>query len=230
MFPYSLLLGSTMDTCLASVSRGLVQNCKNCGFSAVAVHRWSSTSFSFRRGSSSWSRLCSRPQRFPSCCSMVDVPVMRACRVSCAAVEKTLALPQLQLGLFLRPFVFGRHLFGARLVEYRILDFSGFDLRKRSRIQRLLVQHWIHVYVSYGGFWYFSHIFYVKEDLGSRFCAMLGSTVDTCFATVSRLFGRCPCRARRAGSHGYRRGGDSRAPTVAFVEKFLVEWRSSSTR
>ena len=59
--------------------------------------------FSFRRGSSSWSRLCSRPQRFPSCCSMVDVPVMRACRVSGAAVEKAFSFPQLQLGLFLRP-------------------------------------------------------------------------------------------------------------------------------
>ena len=35
--------------------------------------------------------------------------------------------------------------------------------------------------------------------------------------------------ARRAGSHGCRRGGDSRAPTVALVEKF-VERGSSSTR
>ena len=71
-------------------------------------------SSSFRCGSPSWSRLFGRPQRFTSCCSMVDVPVMRACRVSGAAVEKTFALPQLQLGLFLRPFVFGSHLFGVR--------------------------------------------------------------------------------------------------------------------
>ena len=35
--------------------------------------------------------------------------------------------------------------------------------------------------------------------------------------------------ARRAGSHGCRRGGDSRAPTVALVEKFN-ERGSSSTR
>ena len=89
------------------------------GFSAVAVHRWSSTSFSFRSGNSSWFRLFSRPQSFPSCCSMVDVPFMRACRVSGAAVEKTLTLPQLQLGLFLRPFV------RCSPVEYRIMDFSG---------------------------------------------------------------------------------------------------------
>ena len=36
----------------------------------------------------------------------------------------------------------------------------------------------------------------------------------------------CACRA---GSHGCRRGGDSRAPTVALVEKF-IERGSSSTR
>ena len=71
-------------------------------------------SLSFRCGSPSWSRLFSRPQRFPSCCSMVDVPVMWACRVSGAAVEKTFALPQLQLGLFPRFLVFGSHLFGVR--------------------------------------------------------------------------------------------------------------------
>ena len=71
-------------------------------------------SLSFRCGSPSWSRLFSRPQRFPSCCFMVDVPVMWACRVSGAAVVKTFALPQLQLGLFLRLLVFGSHLFGVR--------------------------------------------------------------------------------------------------------------------
>ena len=65
--------------------------------SAVAVHRWPSTSLSFRRCRFSWSRLFSRPQSFPSCCSMVDVPVMRACRFSGTAVEMSLALPQLQL-------------------------------------------------------------------------------------------------------------------------------------
>ena len=43
----------------------------NCGCSAVAFHRRSSTSFSFRRGRSPWSRLLSRPQSFPSCRSFL---------------------------------------------------------------------------------------------------------------------------------------------------------------
>ena len=37
-------------------------------------------------------------------------------------------------------------------------------------------------------FGFFSHIFYGKVDLGSRFCAMLGSSVDTCFASVFATF------------------------------------------
>ena len=41
--------------------------CMNCGAPAVAVHRRSSTSSSFRRGRSPWSRLFSRPQRFLRC-------------------------------------------------------------------------------------------------------------------------------------------------------------------
>ena len=49
------------------------------------------------------------------------------------------------------------HLFSVRLFCTGFWTFLGVDFRKRSRIQRLLVQHWIHVYVSYGGFWYFSH-------------------------------------------------------------------------
>ena len=42
----------------------------NCGCPAVAVHRRSSTSLSFRRGRCPWSRLLSRPQRFPSCSTL----------------------------------------------------------------------------------------------------------------------------------------------------------------
>ena len=62
---------------------------ENCGCPAVAVHRRSSTSLSCRRGRSSWSRLFSRPQSFPSCCTfqVVDAPVVlvvlampRSCR------------------------------------------------------------------------------------------------------------------------------------------------------
>ena len=78
---------------------------------------------------------------------MVDVPVMRACRVSGAAVEKTLALPQLQLGLFLRPFVFGSHLCGVRPWSTGLWTFLG-ENSQICRIQRFLVQQWIHVYVS----------------------------------------------------------------------------------
>ena len=59
----------------------------------IAGHRL----FSCRRGSSSRSRLFSRSSRLPSCCSMVDIPVMRVCSFSCAAVETFLALPHLQL-------------------------------------------------------------------------------------------------------------------------------------
>ena len=57
------------------------------GFSAVAVHRWSSTSLSIRRGSSSWSRLFSRPQGF-HCRTylVVDVPVFRSSSSSLLSV------------------------------------------------------------------------------------------------------------------------------------------------
>ena len=49
---FSTLLGSTADTCSASVYEAFWKNFKrflmtaNCGLSAVAVHRWSSTSLS----------------------------------------------------------------------------------------------------------------------------------------------------------------------------------------
>ena len=61
---------------------------ENCGAPAVPVHRRSSTSSSFRRGSFSWSRLFSRPQRFLSCRSF-------SCgRCSCCAGR---AVPQVVL-------------------------------------------------------------------------------------------------------------------------------------
>ena len=76
----------------------------------IAGHRH----YLFRRGSSSWSRLFSRPQRFPSCCSMVDVPVMwgadsqvlpwrRPCRSHSCSSDSFYDL------------VSGSHLFGVRL-------------------------------------------------------------------------------------------------------------------
>ena len=48
----------------------------------------------------------------------------------------------------LRSSVFGSHSFGVCLRSTGFWTFLGDDIRKRSRIQRLLVQHWIHVYVS----------------------------------------------------------------------------------
>ena len=52
-FPCSVLFGSTVDTCLASVYEALwLPHCRNWGFSAVAVHRRSSAFVSFRRGRS----------------------------------------------------------------------------------------------------------------------------------------------------------------------------------
>ena len=57
-----------------------------CGVPAVAVHRRSSTPLSFRRGRSPWSRLLSRPQRFPFAvrCQLVDAPVVQV--VSCPSL------------------------------------------------------------------------------------------------------------------------------------------------
>ena len=67
MFPYSVLLGSTVDTCSASVYEAFwVSTAENCGFSAVAVHRRSSTSLSLRSCYSLWSCLFREPYRFPS--------------------------------------------------------------------------------------------------------------------------------------------------------------------
>ena len=49
--------------------------------------------------------------------------------------------------LFLRLLVSGSHLFDV-VLEYKIRYFLEDPFRKRSRVQRLLVQHWIQVYVS----------------------------------------------------------------------------------
>ena len=152
----SVLLGLTVDTCLVLVYEAFwLPHCRNCGFYAVAVHRRSSTFPSFRRGSSSWSRPFSRPQSFPSCCSMVDVPVLRACRFSGAAVEMSLALPQLQLAeksdssndpsyltVTCSVFAWG----------VQDLDFLGDVFRNFSCIQHFLVRQWIHVGFSLRGF------------------------------------------------------------------------------
>ena len=81
--------------------------------------------FSFRRGSSSWSRLFSRPQRFPSCCSIcpryVGVQILRCCRGE-DLVAPTVAARTLSTTSYLAVtcLVFA--------LEYRILDFLGVDL------------------------------------------------------------------------------------------------------
>ena len=59
--------------------------------------------------------------------------------------------------------VSGSHLLGVRLQSTGFWTFLGDDIRKRSRIQRLLVQRQFTV-----AFGRFSHNFYVKVDLGSR--------------------------------------------------------------
>ena len=59
---------------------------------------------------------------------VVDVPVVRVVQVLRCCRGEDLGAPTVaahsEIRLFLRPFVFGSHLFGVRL-EYRILDFSG---------------------------------------------------------------------------------------------------------
>ena len=93
-----------VDSVFASVVqqrqvRGLM-DLKNCGRSAVAVHRWPSTFLSFRRGSAPWSSLFSRPQRFPCCCSISGgrCPCYAGRAISPVQVlERTVKIPQSQL-------------------------------------------------------------------------------------------------------------------------------------
>ena len=53
-----------------SLQRPWSRTAENCGLYAVAVHCWSSSSLSLRRGSSPWSRLLSSPWSFPSCSTL----------------------------------------------------------------------------------------------------------------------------------------------------------------
>ena len=75
---FSTLLGSTADTCSASVYEAFWKNftrflldmtAENCGVSAVAVHPGRRQSLSRCRGSLSWSRQFVRPWIFSSCCT-----------------------------------------------------------------------------------------------------------------------------------------------------------------
>ena len=88
------------------VQQRQVRSCgtENCGRSAVAVHRWPSTSLSCCRGSSPWSRLFSRSSRLPSCSSL---PGGRCpcCGRLCAENCGNSAVAAHQQGLFYIPVV-----------------------------------------------------------------------------------------------------------------------------
>ena len=166
-------------------------------------------SFSSSRGSSPWSRLFTRPQRFRSCCSFFGrrcpcllcrvVQVLRCC------CGKDLGAPTVaarwEICALLRFPVFGSHSFGVRLQSTGFWTFLGDDIRKRFRIQRLLVQHW-----------------YVKVDLGwcssrTRLLRCLSLLNDRCLSSaVAVLHGRLHrCFCAVADPHG----SDHRDFTVA---------------
>ena len=114
------------------------------------------------------------------------------------------------------------------------VQYSGLFWVLTSENVPLFSAYWFNTgYMSmsvYGGFWYF--FTYFLRQGGPRIPVLCNAWFDSglhALRQFSRLFGPCPCCARRAGSHGCPRGGDSRAPTVAFVEKFLARG-SSSTR
>ena len=73
-------------SCCGTTTGASFDGAENRG-SAVAFYRRSSTSLSFRRGRSSWSRLFSRPQRFLCCCTFSGGPcpccASRACPLLC---------------------------------------------------------------------------------------------------------------------------------------------------
>ena len=78
-----------------------------------------------------------------SCCRVVQI--LGCCRGE--AIGAPTVAARREICGFLRPFVFGSHLFGVRLRSTGFCTFLSYDIRKRSRTQRLLVQHWIHVCV-----------------------------------------------------------------------------------
>ena len=106
----------------------VVPTAENCEFYTVAVFRRSSIFLSWCRG------------RFPwSCCSAdhrnSPVDPQHGDRCPCCSGRAG-------------SFVYGIHLFEFAC-ENRIMDVSGRLLPDGFRIQLLLVQHWIHVYVSF---------------------------------------------------------------------------------
>ena len=110
---------------------------------------------SFSRGSSSWSRLFTRPQRFFSCFSISGCRCpccSGSCRFLRCCCGKDFGAPTVaarwEICALLRSSVFGSHSFGVCFRSTGFWTFLGDDIWERFRIQRVLVQHWIHVYVS----------------------------------------------------------------------------------
>ena len=87
---------------------------KNCGAPAVAVHLWSSTLPFVPQKQNLMVQTFQQTTEIPQllfdgrCPRYAGVQSLRCCR------GEDLCTPQLQLGLFLRPFIFGSHLFGVR--------------------------------------------------------------------------------------------------------------------
>ena len=144
---------------------------------------------SFSRGSSPWSRLFTRPQRFFSCYSISGgrCPCCAgSCRFSGAAVEKTLALSQLQLVEKSVPFYVPSYLAVTRSVfAFGVQDFGLFWVMTSGNVPVFSAYRFNTGYMStsvYGGFW---NIF-----TPSYFSAMLGSTADSCSCVRLRSLSR----------------------------------------
>ena len=115
-------------------------------------------SFSSSRGSSPWSRLFTRPQRFRSCCFGRRCPCCAgSCRFSGAAVEKTLALPQLQLAGKSVPCYVPLYLAVTRSVfAFGVQDFGLFWVMTSGNVCVFSAYCFNTGYMStsvYGGFW-----------------------------------------------------------------------------
>ena len=85
-FPYSALVGSTVDTCLRQFTEAcMVQTAENCGVSAVAVHQGRRLSLRGAQADFPWSL---RPWRLPSCASIRwSIPFVAGRAVPCRDTE-----------------------------------------------------------------------------------------------------------------------------------------------
>ena len=94
----------------------------------------------------------------------------------------------------LRSPVFGSHSFGVRLQSTEFWIFLGEDIRKRFRIQRLLVQHWIHVYVSLRRLLGKFHIF--SMSMWTYSGSSCGAHRDVVYSPFEWLYHRYHCNCR----------------------------------